>query len=408
MFGQNALLLYHGPRLSPKARRNQSMEAKQMKSAILGAGRVGGAIALDLAATPGFDVIVADLSEERLGPLAERGLEVERLDLGDEAALRTFLGPVDLVVGAAPSRFGFDLLERVIDAGKPVADISFFDRDPFELETLAKERDVVAAIDAGVAPGLSNLILGHAVSELERVERFTCYVGGLPVERRWPFEYKAPFAPEDVIEEYTRPVRQRIGGKEIVRPALSDLEYLDFPGLGTLEAFNTDGLRTLLRTLDVPEMVEKTMRYPGHRDLVWALREAGFFSAEKIEVGGQKVSPLELSSKLLFPRWHLDETDDELVVMRIEIEGAEKGGARVRKRWDLLDRRDGATGVSSMARTTGYTAAAVARLLAGGHYDRAGIAPLELIGQDTGAYRRILDDLGERGIRFEESTKTLG
>lgn len=378
-----------------------------MKIAVLGGGRVGAAIARDLASTPGFEVTVADASAERVGKLAARGLAARQVDLAAAGALGALLAEHDLAVGAMPSHLGFRTLERVIEAGKPVVDISFFNEDPFALDALARERGVVAAVDCGVAPGLSNLVLGYWHSQLLAVERFVCYVGGLPVERRWPYEYKAPFAPADVLEEYVRPARQVVGGKVVVRPALSDPELIDFLGVGTLEAFSTDGLRTLLRLRDVPEMIEKTLRYPGHRDLMLALRESGFLGLEPVAAGEVAVVPRDLTARLLFPLWHLEEGEDELTVMRLEVEGRDDAGRR-RIRYDLLDRLDRATGVTSMARTTGYTATAMVRLLAAGRYQEPGIAPPELIGRVPGCFSFLLADLAERGVVLRETVKELG
>ena len=126
-------------------------------------------------------------------------------------------------------------------------------------------------VDCGVAPGLSNIVLGALSLHLDGIDRYDCYVGGLPQERRWPYEYKAVFSPIDVLEEYTRPARYVEYGREVVRPALSDIELLDFPHVGTLEAFNTDGLRSLARTMEIPFMKEKTLRYPGHAKQVGVL-----------------------------------------------------------------------------------------------------------------------------------------
>jgi saccharopine dehydrogenase-like NADP-dependent oxidoreductase len=254
-----------------------------------------------------------------------------------------------------------------------------------------------------VAPGLSNLVVGYHAARLERLTRFVCYVGGLPEVRRWPFEYKAGFSPIDVLEEYTRPARLVERGEVVVRPALSEPELLDFPEIGTLEAFNTDGLRTVISTVRCPEMKEKTMRYPGHIELMRVLRESGFFGKQPVEVGGQMVIPLELTAALLFPLWQLDEGEADLTVMRIEVDGVEPGGRERRFVWTLLDRYDRATRTTSMARTTGYTATAAVRLLARGAWTRPGVAPPEHLGGDDTCFRSILADLAARGVRLEPS-----
>lgn len=391
-----------------------------MKITVLGAGRVGHAIALDLAGNPDFEITAADLSAENLerlqrvaprrGSASAGRVHTLSVDLADSTGVQRAIADADLVVGAMPSVLGFATARTVLEAGKNLVDISFFVEDPFGLDELARERGVVAIVDCGIAPGMSNLLLGKAIADFDRVEDFLCYVGGLPERRVWPFEYKAPFAPGDVIEEYTRPTRLMENGRVVTRPALSEQELVDLPGVGTLEAFNTDGLRTLLTTVDVPSMKEKTLRYPGHAERMRMLREAGFFSTEPLRLGDAEVRPLDLTARLLFKAWHLEDDEDDLTVMRVEIEGTLGGGdggdgaagRRERRIYDLLDRRDPETGISSMARTTGYTATAAAALVAEGRYTRTGISPPELVGQHPGCAEAVLAHLAARGVVFRE------
>ncbi len=256
-------------------------------------------------------------------------------------------------------------------------------------------------MDCGIAPGCSNLILGRMDAALDRVERFVCRVGGLPVERRWPYEYRAPFSPIDVIEEYTRPARFRRDGRDVTLPALTEVERVDVPGVGTLEAFATDGLRTLLRTVDAPSMVEKTMRYPGHAERMLMLRETGFFGTEPVEAGGVRVRPLDVTAALLFDAWRLGPDEPDLTAMRVEIEGV-KEGRRVRHLLTLLDRYDERTRTHSMARTTGYTCTAMARLVARGLWREPGVSPPEYVGRDAACYAFVMRELAARGVAFEE------
>lgn len=378
-----------------------------MKIVILGGGRVGAAMVRDLAAEPSFEVTLVDASERALEAFAGSAVATEKADLRQAAEVARVVADQDLVVGAVPGPMGFATVRAVIEAGKPIVDISFFEEDAFELDALAREKGVTVLVDCGVAPGASNLILGRMEAELDRVDRFACWVGGLPTERRWPYEYKAPFSPIDVIAEYTRPVRLREHGQEVVRPALGRPERIHFEGVGTLEAFETDGLRSLLHTSKVPNLVEKTLRYPGHREKMELLRETGFLSEEPVTLrDGTTLRPVDLAAHLLFPLWQLEETDDELTVMRVEVEG-EKGGQNIRHRFDLLDRRDPQTGTSSMARTTGYTCTALVRVYAEGLYTEPGVSPPEKVGRDRRAHDRVMELLGERGVRFTESVEVV-
>jgi saccharopine dehydrogenase-like NADP-dependent oxidoreductase len=223
------------------------------------------------------------------------------------------------------------------------------------------------------------------------------------VVRSWPWEYKAGFSPADVLEEYTRPARYVAGGRVVTMPALSEPELVELPGVGTLEAFNTDGLRTLLSTVKAPFMQEKTLRYPGHIEKIRVLRESGFFATEPIEAGSVKVRPLDLTSRLLFPLWHLADGEEDLTVMRVSVEG-KQGTRRLRRTFDLLDRYDPATRTTSMARTTGYTCTAGVRLLAQGLYRRGGISPPEFLGREPSCYEFVIADLAKRGVVFRETT----
>lgn len=378
-----------------------------MKIAVLGVGRVGRAIVRDLAADGAFSVIAADVAAESLRQVeGVRHVTPVRADLAQGEEIDRVIADADLVVGAVAGHMGYATLERVLRAGKNVVDISFFDADPFDLDELARAHGVTAIIDCGVAPGCSNLILGRMESVLDETTRFACYVGGLPVERRWPFEYRAPFSPIDVIEEYTRPARFRRDGSAVTMPALSEVERIDVPGVGTLEAFNTDGLRTLLTTSRVPDMVEKTMRYPGHAALMEVLRETGFFRRDYTMIGGVAVRPLELSAKLLFQAWEFAPGEEDLTAMVVHVDGV-RDGRRVRHALTMLDRYDAATSTSSMARTTGYTCTAAVRLLAAGLYRRPGISPPEYLGREERCYEFIMGDLAERGVRFAESVTPM-
>ena len=367
------------------------------KVIVLGSGMVGRVMAADLARE--FEVTAVDLNPANLDKLEGTAVKRVRGDMGSEEAVKDIVRGHDLVIGAVPGSMGYATLRAVLAAGKDVVDISFFPEDALQLDEAARKAGVTAVVDCGVAPGMSNMILGFHASRMA-VGRFECYVGGLPFRREFPFEYKAPFSPADVIEEYTRPARYVENGHIVVKPALSDVEHMDFPEIGTLEAFNSDGLRSLLATMKVPNMIEKTLRYPGHVEHIRALRDSGFFATEPVEVKGRKVRPLDVTSTILFKHWHLHEEDDEFTVMRIIVAGHENGRPK-RCEYNLFDRRDRRTGYSSMARTTGFPATAVARLILAGKFSRKGVCPPEFVGADEGAFRAVLADLAAKAIDYK-------
>ncbi|HAB54742.1 MAG: saccharopine dehydrogenase [Ignavibacteria bacterium RIFOXYB2_FULL_35_12] len=378
-----------------------------MNILVLGCGLVGRPMALDLAKEKLFKVTVADLNKQSLDKIPN-DLPIKKIvtDFANNEKLKTLLKDCDIVLSAVPGFMGFNTLKEIIKAGKNVVDIAFFPEDPFELDALAKQNNVTAVVDCGVAPGMSNLLAGYVSSVIEKIETILIYVGGLPVVREYPFEYKAGFSPIDVIEEYTRPARYIENGKMVIRPALSDPEYIYFPEVGTLEAFNSDGLRTLAVTLNAPNMKEKTLRYPGHIEKMQVLREAGFFSKDEIEINGAKIKPIDITSKLLFPLWELKPRDKEFTVMKVIIEG-EKDKKKYRYTYNLLDRHNERTNVHSMARTTGYTATMVLRLLAKRLFEVKGICPPEYIGQKADCVDFILSGLKERGIVYHEVIETI-
>jgi lysine 6-dehydrogenase len=378
-----------------------------MKIIILGAGLVGGPMAIDLSKDSALDVTVADINAAALGKLSGNyPVKTILKDLGDPAEVTKLVSNYDMAINAVPGFMGFRTLKAIIEAGKNVVDIAFFIEDPFQLDQLAKEKNVTAIMDCGVAPGMCNILIGYVDHLLDETENILYYVGGLPVVREWPYEYKAVFSPVDVIEEYTRPARYIENGRMIIKPALTDPERMDFPGIGTLESFNTDGLRSLALTIDAPNMKEKTLRYPGHIEKMAVLRETGFFSQEPIEMNGSMIRPLDFTSKLLFPKWKLNEGEEDFTVMRVIVEG-KKDGKRLRYTYDLLDRYDPVTGIHSMARTTGYTATVALRMIMEGIYTRKGISVPEYVGQQEECVNYMLKNLGGRGVHYTQTVTDL-
>ncbi|MBN1542262.1 saccharopine dehydrogenase NADP-binding domain-containing protein [candidate division KSB1 bacterium] len=376
-----------------------------MKILVLGAGRVGRVIAIDL--NRDYQVTCIDSDPQTLKHLAAREPQVRIMcaNAADHNLIMGLAAESDLVVNALPGHLGFQTLRVLITAGKPIVDISFFAEDPFELEQLTRRYGVTAIVDCGIAPGLCNLLLGHHIDTMQ-VERYVCYVGGLPVKRSWPYQYKAPFSPIDVLEEYIRPARMVVRGEQISKPALSDPEIIQCDKeIGALEAFNTDGLRTLLHTMNVPNMKEKTLRYPGHREIMRVFVKSGFLSKTPIDVAGGSIRPIDMTSALLFPKWLLEEGEQEFTVMRVEISGREDGKP-ICYEYGILDRTDRETQTTSMARTTGYCCTAAVRLLLQGLFAHPGICPPETIGRNPEAVAFFIKSLAEHRIFLHKKIHT--
>ncbi|MHC4696012.1 MAG: saccharopine dehydrogenase family protein [Planctomycetota bacterium] len=374
---------------------------------VLGCGLVGATMARDLALDADFEVTAADISVDGLRNLDPQvNITKTQVDLSDPTRVREIITDFDVVVAGLPSALGFQTLRTVIEAGKHYCDITFMSEDVMQLDDLAKKNSVTAVVDCGVSPGLSNMIVGYVHAQLDSTDRAEIYVGGLPKIRQWPYQYKAPFAPADVLEVYTRPARVVEHGQVVVKPALSEPELIHFSRVGTLEAFNTDGLRSLLTTVDIPNMKEKTLRYPGHCELMRVLNDTGLLDKSEIDVHEVKVRPLDVTSKLLFDKWKLQPDEEESTIMRVIVEGI-KDSRRVRHTYDLYDEYDHDNAVSSMARTTGFPNVIMARMVASGQFREPGVFPPELLAIRKGVFEQVTAELQARGITLETRIERL-
>ncbi len=372
---------------------------------VLGAGMVGSAMAKDLSKV--HKVLLTDLNYEVLLKTKEEfpKIEILQLDVNNDESLNKVLEGKDVVLSAVPGFLGYKTLEKIIINKKNVVDISFFPENALELNQLARENNVTAIVDCGVAPGMGNVILGYH-NETHKLESFNCLVGGLPKEKKWPFCYKAPFSPVDVIEEYTRPARYVENGNIIVRPPLTDCELIEFEKIGTLEAFNSDGLRSIIFTMPhIKNMKEKTLRYPGHVEYIRVLKESGFFSDQIIN--DLNISALDFTSKVLFKEWKLDPLEEEFTVMRITLEGYNENGNKEKIIYNLFDEFSQKTKISSMARTTGYTATAAINLFLDGVFEEKGVFPPELIGRHRSCFNYFMSYLKERNINYEKEVISI-
>ena len=365
------------------------------KILILGGGRVGSAIAYDLSTT--YEVTVTDIDIDVLNSLKKDYLLKKiRQDLSNVDQLKNLIKPYDLIISAVPGFMGFTTLKTIIENNKSVVDISFFPENALELDNLAKKHKVTALVDFGVAPGLGNILFGH-YDNLMDINSYECYVGGLPKVKKKPFEYKAPFSPIDVIEEYTRPARLFENSKITTKKPLTDLEILQFDTNEDLEAFNTDGLRSLLYTMcHVPNMKEKTLRYPGHAKKIQILKDMGLFNDKERTLKNINYKPIDIAADLLKEDWFLNKEEEEFTVMRIILENKQK-----KIEINLYDEYDKKTHITSMARTTGYTCTAGANIILKGIFNKSGIFPPELIGKETQCYNFILAYLKERSINLK-------
>ena len=343
---------------------------------MLGGGAQGRVIAADLAASlPIAEISVLDIARPPLPPLPNLGW-IEG-DGADHATLVRRLREHDLGVGALPSRLGFGAMLAAIDAGRNLVDVSFTAEDPLSLDDAARAAGVTIAPDCGLVPGLSNLLLGQAVSAGGTPRAATIMVGGVAEDASLPFGYVVTWSLDDLMEEYTRPARIVREGRESVVPVFSGLRQVAVTGVGMMEAFYSDGLRTLIETLPgIRDMGEMTLRWPGHAAAVRPLLAAGTLRDE-----------LRASCTLDPPR--------DLVAMVVRVEHDARA-----EEITLVDRYDAARGLTAMSRTTAFTTSVVAQLAAAGGLGAPGVRPLETVARDDRACRFVLDGMAARGVRF--------
>lgn len=380
-----------------------------MKVLVVGCGKVGSEIVRDLSRAKEVDSVIAtDVSRESLARVKKwPKVETVRTDLKQRKTLISLMNTADLVCGALPGRVGFELLQEVVRQQRDIVDISYTPKDPFALHSSAVAGNCVLVPQCGVAPGLTNMCVGDAFRKLERVTRVRILVGGLPQKPVPPLNYRVVFSLEDVVNEYTRPVHVIENGRRKMVEPLSGRGFLNFPRVGRLEHFLTDGLGTLPKSFPrVRNMHELTLRYPGHAEMMNVLRTLGYFDQRKVRVDGGKVEPRRLSIELLKSAFGVG-TPEDLLAFLVEVEGR-SGGKRILLRYQMLDRFDRKNGVSAMARTTAYPCTSAALLVLRKKVPWKGVVTPEKIAQDPLLFGFILSRLRARGLRLTIQTRELG
>jgi len=338
-----------------------------MRILVLGGGQQGRVIAGDLVtALPRSRVTIADLRRPELPALANLGWT--GLDAGDTAAMTRLISDHDLIVGALPSRFGHASMRAAIETRRPMVDVSFAAEDPLALDAEARRAGVAIVPDCGLAPGLSHLLVGHAAAR-RLPDEAVIYVGGVARDPSRPYGYTVTWSLDDLLEEYVRPARIVRNGAPVTLPVFSELELIAVEGAGEMEAFLSDGLRTLMTTLPIRDMSERTLRWPGHVSAVQPLLASGRFLDE-------------------FRARCVTDPPDDLVALLVRVRHGHRW-----QRAGLVDRYDPATRLTAMSRTTALTTAAMARLVAEGLVLPPGVQPLERVASVSGvwdAMRRIL------------------
>jgi saccharopine dehydrogenase-like NADP-dependent oxidoreductase len=382
-----------------------------VKIIVLGCGNIGSVVALDLAESmPSARIVLADMNKDRAEKVAARiardNVSWIQADASNHNELVGTIKGFDLTVGALPGFMGFRACKASISAGVNMVDVSFMPEDVMTLKKVAIKANVTVVPDCGMSPGLGSMLVGRASSQLETVESVHMYNGGLPAKPLPPLDYVITWSSKDLIELYTRKATIVRDGKLIEVPATGGVEELVFPSVGRLEAFYTDGLRTLLKTVRVKgDMWEKSLRYPGHVKKINLLKTLGFFEEKSVHAEGGEVSPRALTEKLLEMRLKRPEIHD-IVAMHIEVVGL-KNARRMQFQYRLLDRFDRKRKVTAMARTTAYTASIVAQLVAKRVITEEGVIPTEKLGMNKRVYTRFIGMMKQRSVTVKEIERKL-
>ena len=374
---------------------------------VLGYGNIGLVLAKDLAESmPSTEVVIAgrhrDKAEEAAAAIDRRNVKGIRLDADKYPVLVDAMKKFDLVMGTLPGDVGYRSVKAAIDAKVDMVDVSYMPENPLMLDEDAIKAGVTIVPDCGVAPGLSNLLVGHAVSKLDEVESIRMMVGGLPEEPVPPLGYVVTWSVANLLDEYSRKAKIVKNGEIVEVEALTGLEKVKFPGVGTLEAFYTDGLRTLLHTVKgVKNMWEKTLRYPGHAEKIKMLEALGFFDEDPIDVRNTRLPPREVTTELLKKKLRRPEIKD-ILAMKVDVSGIAEGSRRCYS-YHLLDRYDTENGITAMARTTAYPASIIGQLIASKVIEEKGVIPLEKLGVKDRLFNKILLELEKRQVKIVEN-----
>lgn len=383
-------------------------EADVVRCMVLGAGLQGSACAYDLLRHREVEAVtLVDTRFDRMGPFLKpfvgRKLTTTKLDVRDDTAVREALAGHNAALCALPYYFNLPLSEAALDAGVHFADLGGNTEIVFqqkELHERALERGVSIVPDCGLAPGMVNILAAEGIHRLDRVETVKVYVGGLPQRPEPPLNYQIVYSLEGVLDYYTTPSWVLRSGRPARVEALSEVERVMFPApVGELEAFHTGGgISTLPWKYDgrVPVMEYKTLRYPGHADIMRTIRDLGLLDLAPLKVKGKEIVPRDVFIAVVSPKLTKPEGRD-LVAMRVEVAGL-KAAEPTRIAWQLLDYYDEVNGLSAMERTTGFSLAVTGIMLGDGRVEARGVhTPDEAV-----PYAPYVEELARRGVDIRE------
>jgi len=376
---------------------------------VLGSGNIGSVVARDSAENlPSAEIVITDVDKKRAQEAASKAgfdnVSWMEADATNVSELSSRLKGFDVAIGALPGGLGYKACKASIAAKVDMVDVSYMPEDIMKLGDVASKAGVTIIPDCGMSPGLSSMLVGRGVSKLDRVDEVVIMNAGLPERPVPPLGYVITWSVKDLMDMYSRKVSIVRRGKIMQVEALSGLEEIEFPGVGKLEAFYTDGLRTLLYTVKAKEMWEKTLRYPGHVNGIALLKALGFFDSETVEISGKKIAPRDLTAKLFEKKMRRPDILD-IVIMLIKVNGT-KDGKKIEHVYSLLDNYDKERQVTSMARTTAYTASVVGQMLVREMIKETGVIPPEKLGMNGNLFKKLADEMRKKKV-FVQEKRTL-
>ncbi len=294
----------------------------------------------------------------------------------------------DVVVTALPGSVAHEVVLKLLSKGKKVVDVSFTQENPLTLNDLALKEKALLIPDAGYAPGLTNIISGYFFKKYD-AKRIEIYDGGLPKQKVPPLDYFITWSVEGLIDLYTRPARFIRNNEVITVDPLDSIEHVNFPEIGELDSFVVDGLGTMLYTMKGVDLIERTYRYPGHLQKIKFLKDMGYFSGDI----SNPCSPRSISRELFERKLRMSMED--LCILEVKAFG------KVQKEVRYIDYYDREKNVTSMARMTGFPAAAIAELIIEGKIEGSGVRPPEYLGFDEHTFRLIMDNLRNKGLNIQ-------
>jgi lysine 6-dehydrogenase len=371
-----------------------------MKLLSIGCGYIGSVLAEELVNSLDFEeLIICDSTKEKIEETAKKlgGKVIPfQLDISKYSNLLAIVDDVDLIIGLAPGRLGFNVMKACVEKKKNLIDLSFMAEDPFLFQDAALKAGVRIIPDCGVAPGLSNMLIGKASSQLDQIEDVIIYVGGLPQDPKPPLNYKVTWCVEDLFEEYTRNAKIVRNGKTAEVEALEGLEEVEFEGFGKFEGFFTDSVRTLHHTIKANNMWEKTLRYPGHVEKIKLIKKLGLLNKKPLK--SINISPWKFMSKFWEENLSFFEYKDVLL-MRIQVSG-KKNSTKIMHTYEVVDYFDEQRNITAMGRSTAYTAFAVIKLMIENKISKKGLIPPEILGMHKKLFQEIQFTLKKRNLEI--------